>query len=65
MRAAALSLVVRPARRSLLHLLQGEQGLTVTEYAVAAGLIAATLVGTMQTLGATIDAVIVSIMAFM
>jgi Flp pilus assembly pilin Flp len=39
--------------------------LTVTEYAVAAGLIAASLTATFQTFGLTIDAVILSVIAFM
>ena len=37
--------------------LNDDQGLTVTEYAVAAGLIAATLTVTFGNLGTTIDAI--------
>ena len=45
--------------------LKVERGLTITEYAVAAGLIAASLTATFQTFGLTIDAVILSVIAFM
>ena len=51
----------RMVRRFLLT----ESGLTITEYAVAAGLIAATLAVTLANLGLTIDAVILSVVAFM
>jgi len=45
--------------------LNDDQGLTVTEYAVAAGLIAATLTVTFGNLGTTIDAIILTVIAFM
>ncbi len=45
--------------------LVSESGLTVTEYAVAAGLIAATLTVTFGNLGTTIDAIILAVIAFM
>lgn len=45
--------------------LTAESGLSVTEYAVAAGLIAATLAVTFGNLGLTIDALILSVIAFM
>lgn len=45
--------------------LKSEEGLTVTEYAVAAGLIAATLAATLSVLGITIDALIANVTAFL
>ncbi len=45
--------------------LVSESGLTITEYAVAAGLIAATLTVTFGNLGLAIDAVILAVIAFM
>lgn len=45
--------------------LKSEQGLTVTEYAVAAGLIAASLAATMSVLGTTVDMIIVAVVTFL
>ena len=45
--------------------LVSESGLTITEYAVAAGLIAATLTVTFGNLGLAIDAIILAAIAFM
>lgn len=53
------------AHRTLHRLIQCEQGLTVTEYAVAAGLIAASLTATFFALGTTIDAIILAVTAAM
>lgn len=52
---------IRPA----VAFLRCEQGLTVTEYAVAAGLIAASLTATFFALGTTIDAIILTVIAFL
>jgi Flp pilus assembly pilin Flp len=49
----------------LMAFLRHDQGMTITEYAVAPGLIAATLTVTFSVLGTTIDAIIVTVIAFM
>lgn len=43
---------------------QQEDGLTIVEYAVAAGLIVATVAGAMGALGLTIDSVMRTVIAF-
>ena len=52
-------------RSGLVRFLKSEHGLSVTEYAVAAGLIAASLSATLSVLGTTIDALIATIVAFL
>ncbi len=49
----------------LMALLPHKQGITITEYAVAAGLIAAALTVTFSVLGTTINAIIVTVIAFL
>jgi len=44
--------------------LDQEKGLTLVEYAVAAGLIAAAIAGAMGTLGLTIDSIIQGVIVF-
>jgi pilus assembly protein Flp/PilA len=44
--------------------LRNEEGLTIVEYAVAAGLITAAVALSFQTLGATVDGVIVAVTGF-
>ena len=44
-------------------ILRSESGLTITEYAVAAGLIAATIAGAFGLMGVTIDAAIQALAA--
>ena len=53
------------ARDQSLHFLCAEDGLSIVEYAVAAGLVAATIAVSFGILGATIDALIVAIVAAM
>jgi Flp pilus assembly pilin Flp len=48
-----------------IRFISSDKGLTVTEYAVAAGLIAATMTVAFLNLGLTIDAIILAVMAFM
>jgi len=50
---------------NLMHLLRQNEGLTILEYAVAAGLIAAAIAATFGVLGATINAIIATVVAFM
>jgi Flp pilus assembly pilin Flp len=45
--------------------LTGESGLSVTEYAIAAGLIAASMLVAFGNLGLTVDAIILAVTAFM
>ncbi len=45
--------------------LTDDRGLTITEYAIAAGLIAATLAGSFGSLGMAIDAIIIAVLAFL
>jgi pilus assembly protein Flp/PilA len=45
-------------KTKLMKFLQDEEGLTVVEYAVAAGLIAAALVTAFRTLGLTVEGII-------
>ena len=52
-------------RNGLVAFLKSELGLSVTEYAVAAGLIAASLTATLGVLGTTIDALIATVIAFL
>jgi Flp pilus assembly pilin Flp len=47
--------------KRLSDLLLDESGLTITEYAIAAGLIAAAIAGSFGVLGTTIDAMIVGL----
>lgn len=54
----------RPGMPSWALFLVSESGLTITEYAVAAGLIAATLTVTFGNLGMAIDAKILAVIAF-
>ncbi len=44
--------------------LRNEEGLTIVEYAVAAGLITAAVALSFQTLGGVVDAVIVAVTGF-
>ena len=50
-------------RENLMHFLRQNEGLTIVEYAVAAGLIVAAVAGTFAVLGTTIDAIIVTVIA--
>ena len=50
-------------RDQYLHFLRAEDGLTIVEYALAAGLIVAAIAVSFGVLGATIDAVIVTVIA--
>lgn len=52
-------------RRLVGRFVRSDQGLTVTEYAVAAGLLVASLTVTFLNLGLTIDAIILAVTAFM
>ena len=54
-----------PERKWLTDFLQTENGLTITEYAIAAGLIAAAIAASFAVLGATIDAILVAVIAFL
>jgi len=45
-------------KEKLKNFLRDEEGLTIVEYAVAAGLITATVAGTFQALGGTVEGVI-------
>lgn len=45
--------------------LAADAGLTITEYAIAAGLVAATIGGAFTLLGTTIDMIILAIAAFL
>ena len=45
--------------------IKSETGLSVTEYAVAAALVAATLAATFGNLGLTVEAMLVSLVAFL
>ncbi len=48
---------------SLLRLLRQNEGLSIVEYAIAAGLIAVAIAGSFAILGTTIDAIILFIIA--
>lgn len=50
---------------NLMHFLRRNEGLTIVEYAVAAGLIVAAVAASFAVLGATIDALIVTLIAFL
>jgi len=54
-----------PERKWLTDFLQTENGLTITEYAIAAGLIAAAVAASFAVLGATIDAILLAVIAFL
>jgi Flp pilus assembly pilin Flp len=54
-----------PERKRLTDFLRSENGLTITEYAIAAGLIAAAIAASFAVLGATIDAILVAVIAFL
>ena len=57
-----ISKVLR-AHDNLMHFLRQNEGLTIVEYAVAAGLIAAAIAGSFALLGTTIDAIILFVIA--
>ena len=54
-----------PAHQLIVAFLHNDQGLTITEYAVAAGLIAATIAVAFSLLGTTINTLILAVTAFM
>jgi len=49
-----------PERKWLTEFLRTENGLTITEYAIAAGLIAAAIAASFAVLGATVDAILLA-----
>lgn len=49
----------------ILSFLRDEEGLTIVEYAVAGGLITATVVGAFQLLGTTVEGVITTITGYL
>jgi pilus assembly protein Flp/PilA len=51
------------AHDQYLHFLRAEDGLTIVEYALAAGLIVAAIAVSFGVLGGTIDAMIVTVIA--
>lgn len=63
--SAGFLLAGRILWRSVRRFVRTEHGLTMTEYAVAAGLIAASLTVSMSNLGQAIDAIILAVIAFM
>ena len=63
--SSGIRVVSRVQCRSVRRFFRSEQGLTMTEYAVAAGLIAASLTVSMSNLGQAIDAIILAVIAFM
>ena len=52
-------------KKNLRAFLRDEEAVTVVEYAVAAGLIAATLAASLLALGITVNSIITSINAFL
>lgn len=50
---------------NLMHLLRQNEGLSILEYAVAAGLIAAAIAATFGILGVTINAIIATVVVFL
>jgi Flp pilus assembly pilin Flp len=54
-----------PERKWLTEFLRTENGLTITEYAIAAGLIAAAIAASFAVLGATVDAILLAVIAFL
>jgi Flp pilus assembly pilin Flp len=54
-----------PEHKLLTDFLRTESGLTITEYAVAAGLIAAAIAASFAVLGPTVDAIMVTVIAFL
>jgi Flp pilus assembly pilin Flp len=52
-------------REQFVLFLRHDQGLSIVEYAISAGLVIATIAVSFTVLGATIDAIIVTVMAFM
>jgi Flp pilus assembly pilin Flp len=58
-------LISRKQRRSVVRFLAAESGLTATEYAVAAGLIAASMLVAFGNLGLAVDSIILAVIAFM
>jgi Flp pilus assembly pilin Flp len=57
--------VAMHARACIENFLVSDTGLTITEYAIAAGLIAASIGGTFALLGTTIDGMILALSAFL
>ena len=53
------------AHENLMHLLRENEGLTIVEYAVTAGLIAAAVAATFGVLGATVNAIIATVIGFL
>ncbi len=61
-------MTIRKALRTqenLMRFLLQDEGLTIVEYAIAAGLIVAAIAGSFGVLGATIDAIIVTVIGFL
>jgi Flp pilus assembly pilin Flp len=58
-------LISRRQWRSVVRFLAAERGLTATEYAVAAGLIAASMLVAFGNLGLAVDSIILAVIAFM
>ena len=48
-------------KEKLIRFLRDEEGLTIVEYAVAAALITATVAGTFQALGITVEGIITTV----
>ena len=61
----SVSSTSRSAHKLIVAFLLHDQGLTITEYAVAAGLIAATIAVSFSLLGTTINTIILTVIAFM
>ncbi len=53
------------AHEILMRFLRQDSGLTIVEYALAAGLIVASVAATFGILGTTIDAILATLMAFL
>lgn len=61
----SVSTTGRSAHQLIVAFLLHDQGLTITEYAVAAGLIAAAIGVSFSLLGTTINTLILAVIAFM
>jgi Flp pilus assembly pilin Flp len=59
----AVSHYGQPAPKLITTFFRDDQGLSITEYAIAAGLIAATVVGAYFLLGTTVNGLIIALTA--